>query len=119
MKNIKTFTAAFIAFILAIIFHNCAPLVESGSFQNPSISVSNSVAPNKNNTNGNGNTTDKGENDKDEESDDEEKKEDDKKEEDKTPEEEEKDDNNTPKGPEFTGTESEETGKTPITRGLY
>ncbi|MDE0119386.1 MAG: hypothetical protein OXM55_05200 [Bdellovibrionales bacterium] len=121
MKNIHTFTSAFICFILAVIFHNCAPLAESGSFQNPSISVSNSKTP-KNSTNGDGSATDNGEADSDGGTDGDGETDGDG----GTDGDGETDgdggndeDNKTPKGPEFTGTESEETGQAPITRGLY
>ena len=120
MKNLKTFTSSVIGFILAVMFHNCAPMAESGSFQNPSINISNSETP-KASTNGDGSTTSNGGGDGDggSDGDGDGGNDDDGGSDGDGGDDDDGDDNKKPKGPEFTGTESEETGKTPITRGLY
>ena len=106
-----TFSFTFLGFIFSVLFCNCAPIAEKGSFQSPSINVSNSTPP-KQNPDGNKEPDNK--NDPKDNKPDESETEDD-----NTNDEKQSDDNNKPKGPEFTGKESEEAGPTPITRDLY
>ena len=114
MEKIRVFIFCCLCFLFVFLFYNCAPLAEPGSFKTTDINVLNSESPkgNAGDKDANSNNNEEGEGDKDEDQGDNDENEN------QDPEEDEND-TAEPIGEEFNGSETQEVGGTPITRGLY
>lgn len=113
MSRLKVFIFFCLGFLFTLFFYNCAPLTEQGNFKETDINVFNSENPG----------TKPSDDDTEDEDDDQEKEpppaEDDDEDDEEEDDEEEDDEDDEPIGEEFDGSETPESGGTPITRGLY
>ncbi len=111
MSRLKAFIFFCFCFLFTLFFYNCAPLTEQGNFKETDINVFNSENPGTTRTEGDGDTKDESDDEDDEESD--------STEEDDEDDEDDEDEDDEPVGDEFDGSETPESGGTPITRDLY
>ena len=111
MWKVKTFTFVCLFFLFILLFHNCAPLTEQGNFKEADINVFNSEDPGT--QPGADNDDGTGDEERDDETDTT------KDETDTTKDDKDNDEPDEPIGEEFDGSETPESGGTPITRGLY
>jgi hypothetical protein len=115
MSRLKFFIFFCLCFLFTLCFYNCAPLTEQGNFKETDINVFNSENLDTTQSDENNDTEDEDDNQDEEPSPD--STEDDADEDEE--EEEGEEDDDEPIGEEFDGSETPESGRTPITRGLY